>query len=327
VNVVPERGKSRRAEKPSSETSAAAAAGSGVPAACSACGAASFAERAVVSDLHTATCQSCGLIFAVIERSEPPVPEFALVDQDRYLRSVGETRRLQARPMLRTLLERVHPGATLLDVGCSFGFFLDAARQAGFQIRGLEPDRQAHAYARRLLGDGVVRNESLEPGTVPARSADVVSTLDVVEHIPPEQHASFAKIVRETLTARGVWVIKVPSTEGLYYKLSDRLLRLRPEIGESLVRRLWQTRYEYPHLVYFSRRSLSTWLDRSGFSVLAHRYVQEVPTRTAVDRLMTDGDIGRLKAYIAAPAVFAVNVVEWMRRRSDSLVVFATPRR
>lgn len=283
-------------------------------------------DRQILPDLGTRTCLSCGLILGAIDRSRPAVAEFALVDQDAYLRSVGETRRLQAGQILETLNGHVPAGSRLLDVGCSFGFFPLAAREAGFQIRGIEPDPQAYEHARRLLGDDVVVRGILDGTTAPPRSADIVSTLDVVEHIPPEEHETFAGTIRETLTPGGVWVIKVPSTEGLYYRLSDLLARIYPRVGASLIRRMWQTRYEYPHLVYFSLHSLSMWLERFGFRVVAHRYLPEVPSRTVIDRLTTDGDINRVKAYAVAPAVLGVNVVEALRGRSDGLVVFARPR-
>jgi cyclopropane fatty-acyl-phospholipid synthase-like methyltransferase len=296
------------------------------PSRCPACAGIVFRVRQVLPDLVTRTCSSCGLVSSSIDRTGPAVPEFALVDQEAYLRSVGETRRLQAGQILEALNGHVPPGSRLLDVGCSFGFFPLAAREAGFQVRGIEPDPQAYEHARRLLGDDVVVRGILDGTTAPPRSADIVSTLDVVEHIAPEEHEAFAGTVRETLVPGGVWVIKVPSTEGLYYKLSDLMARMYTRIGASLIRRMWQTRYEYPHLVYFSLHSMSMWLERFGFQVVAHRYLPEVPSRTVIDRLTTDGDINRLKAYAVAPAVLGVNVVEALRRKSDGLVVFARPR-
>jgi hypothetical protein len=120
--------------------------------------------------------------------------------------------------------------------------------------------------------------------------------------------------------------IKVPSTEGLYYRPSHALARLYPPAAASLARRMWQTRHEYPHLGYFSLISLSRWLETFGFSVLGHRYVPEVPIRTTIDRLTTDGDISRGKAWLMAPGVVGVTLVESLRGKSDGLVVFARPR-
>ena len=293
---------------------------------CPACRGNAFIRRSVLPDLTTSECRACGLILSRIERTAPAIPEFALVDQPAYLRSVGASRRRQAQDILDRLIDRVSPGAKLLDVGCSFGFFLQAARKVGFKIEGIEPDPDASAYARRLLGDDVVHQGLLDTDLARSTSADIVSTLDVIEHIRIEEHPAFAEMIRTVLEPAGIWVIKVPSSEGLYYKLSDLLVRAYPSLGAGLVRRMWQTRYEYPHLTYFSLRSLSLWLDRFGFDVIGHRYLPEVPPGTVIDRLTTDGDIGRAKAYLAAPAVLGVNMLDRLRGKSDALVMFARPR-
>jgi len=61
--------------------------------------------------------------------------------------------------------------------------------------------------------------------------------------------------------------------------------------------------------------------------VIDHRYLQEVRNATVIDRLTTDRDIGRVRAYLLAPGVVGVNLVEALRQRSDSLVVLARRRR
>ena len=73
-------------------------------------------------------------------------------------------------------------------------------------------------------------------------------------------------------------------------------------MGSSFVHRLWQTRYEFPHLVYFTRHNLTRWLGRYGFEVIGHRYLQEVPNSTVINRLTTDHDISKPLAYLLAPA-------------------------
>ena len=291
------------------------------PRICPACHGASFRRRAVIAGLVTHTCVGCSLILSEIDRRGETVTEFALVDEPSYLRSVGEARRRQARDILGLLSRHVEAGASVLDVGCSFGFFLLEAQAVGFEVRGIEPDAQAFERARSLLGDDVVRRGLLSPETADASSADVVCTLDVIEHIAPEELDGFAAQVAATLAPGGIWVIKVPTTEGLYYRASDLLARVG--LGGRSVTRLWQTRYEYPHLVYFDRANLTTWLARNGFSVIDHVYPQEVPTTAVIDRLTHDRDIGRARAYALAPAVVAINALEAVRRRSDALVVLA----
>ena len=295
---------------------------------CPACGESRFRDHDVLPGLVTHTCTRCGLILSTVGAARVTLrgtlPEFALVDQDAYRNSVGAVRLRQAVQILSLLRRHVPPGSRLLDVGCSFGFFLLEARTAGFDVRGIEPDLQAFESARAALGEGVVQHGLLSPDTAPPGSADVICTLDVLEHVPVADQATFASLTANALSPGGLWLIKVPSTEGLYYKLSDLLLKAK--MGASFTHRLWQTRYEFPHLVYFSLPTLTTWLERYGFEVLDHRYPQEVPNDTVLDRLTTDHDITRRRAYVLAPAVVGVNLVEAIRRRSDSLVVLARPR-
>ncbi len=147
--------------------------------------------------------------------------------------------------------------------------------------------------------------------------ADILSTLDVLEHL--DDINAFARLVRRK--ARTLWVIKVPSSEGLFFKVAH-LFR----IG-SAVRRLWQAEYEHPHTVYFNRLAVTRFLENHGFDVVAVRYLDEVPNGTVADRLALDGRMPRWKARLAVPLVFAINLLERLRGRSDAMVVVALTKR
>lgn len=290
---------------------------------CPGCGGSGFVDRRVADGLCTHTCQSCGLILSSLSRRKPKTGQYANVDLRAYLASVGALRHEQSSDILSFLRPHVDTGVRVLDVGCGFGSFLLRAREAGYGIAGIEPDEHACAGARKVLGEGVVRHGTLQQVAPPPGSADVVATLDVLEHVLPADQAAFAGLIADVLAPAGLWVIKVPSTEGLYYRLSAMMARISPRLGATFMRRLWQTEYEFPHAVYFDRRSLQRWLHGHGFTLVDFRYLPEVPTRTIIDRLTHDGDISRTQAYALAPAVYLINAVEWLRRRSDALVVLA----
>ena len=115
-------------------------------------------------------------------------------------------------------------------------------------------------------------------------------------------------------------MIKVPSSEGLFFRVAHAL-RIA-----SAVKRLWQSDYASPHTVYFDLPTLTRFLVKHGFDVVASRYLDEVPDGTAVDRLTLDGSMPRWKARLAVPLFFAINRIERMRGKSDALVVLARPR-
>ena len=232
---------------------------------------------------------------------------YADVDDAAYLHSIGHVRRAQASEIVA--FTRTHAsGGEWLDVGCGYGFVLEAAEEAGFRVRGIEPDAKAARVARDRVGHV---EQGLLDDTTPA--ADVLSTLDVLEHL--EDIDAFAQLVRRK--ARAFWLIKVPSSDGSFFRVAHAL-RLR-----SAVHRLWQAGYTHPHTIYFDERTLARFLARHGFEVVATHYVAEIPNGTIVDRLTLDGGMSRMRALLAAPFVALINILGRWRRRTDALVVLA----
>ncbi len=277
---------------------------SDVPTICPVCGGDRFEER-VIASLTIRRCVSCGLRISGIVATKGT--NYAEVDDRAYLESIGRVRRAQGEEIVALVAKHVEAGEWL-DVGCGFGYLLEAARSAGFRVRGIEPNADAAKAARERVDD--VQQILLDESTPPA---DVVSTLDVLEHV--DDINAFARLVKQK--ARRLWVIKVPSSEGLFFRIAHAF-RIA-----SAVKRLWQSEYASPHTVYFGLPALTRFLGNHGFEVIASRYLDEVPDGTVADRLTLDGRMPRWKARLAVPLFFAINRVERMRGKSDALVVIA----
>jgi SAM-dependent methyltransferase len=157
------------------------------------------------------------------------------------------------RETARRALERIEtyaPGrGSLLDLGCWVGFLLAEARDRGWQTFGVEPSRFASTYARERLGLEVINGEVMET-PLPERSFDAVTMGDVIEHLPDPHEA--LRRVRATMSPRGV----------LWLALPDAGSRIARVMG----RRWWSVLPT--HVQYFTRRSISQLLIRSGFVVL-----------------------------------------------------------
>ena len=275
--------------------------------ACAVCGGERF-RAMTIADVTVQRCEMCGLRTSSIAPGKRL--NYADVDDTAYLQSIGTVRRAQAEVIVDFVREHGGSGHWL-DVGCGYGYVLDAARAAGFTIRGIEPDAKAASAARARIGN--VEQGFLDEETA---GADVLSTLDVLEHL--DDLAAFAQLVARK--ARTFWVIKVPSSDGLFFKAAHAL-----RIG-SAVRRLWQSEYEHPHTVYFDEATLARFLGNNGFEVVAKRYLAEVPNGTVIDRLTLDGRMPRWQAALAVPLFFAINVIERIRGKSDALLMIARPR-
>ncbi|HET7435463.1 MAG TPA: class I SAM-dependent methyltransferase [Thermoanaerobaculia bacterium] len=260
-------------------------------------------------------CGGCSLFTSDIESSD--ATSYAHFDAATYDAAIGDLRRKQTRDVLQFARGHVR-GGEWLDVGCGPGFLLAEAAAAGFHVRGIEPDANAVTRARSLVGAHCIREGMF--GDAEEQPVDVLSTLDVLEHIAPDDVPNFVATIRSSLRADGAWLIKVPSAEGLCFQLAHALRLSR------VIERLWQVGYASPHRLYFTRASLQRLLERHGFRVHDWRHVQELPLRSAIPRLTLAGTVSRARAIMALPAVAAMNVIDAMRGKADSLLVLARPK-
>ena len=81
------------------------------------------------------------------------------------------------------LITKLHGGQAgqLLDYGCGTGHFLAGARQAGWEVTGIEPNAQARLDAAARVGQPILEPAAL--ATLPPASFDVITLWHVLEHI------------------------------------------------------------------------------------------------------------------------------------------------
>ncbi len=139
----------------------------------------------------------------------------------------------------------------LLDVGAYCGYFLEVAREGGYQAEGLELSRWAAEHARRA--GFTVWCETLTERALSSATYDVLTLWDVVEHFADpraELQAAF-RLLR-------------PGGR-LYVSTID---------AGSLVARLLGSRWPWlmdMHLFYFDRSTLAVLLEEVGFRVVGRQ--------------------------------------------------------
>jgi len=72
----------------------------------------------------------------------------------------------------------------ILEIGSAWGAFLKVAEEAGYDILGLELSKQACRFARTIVKEDAVLNQSLEETNLSPESVDVIFMSDLLEHIP-----------------------------------------------------------------------------------------------------------------------------------------------
>jgi SAM-dependent methyltransferase len=194
-------------------------------------------------------CQGCGLVYA---ENEGPAPTH-LYDE-RYYKGLVYADYLADRPAIhrnaaRALgeLEALAPGRRLLDVGCAAGFFLEAARQRGWSVEGVEVSAYASEHARRELGLEV-RTGSVTDLDLGAARFDAVTLWDVIEHLDRPDLA--LRKIRSLLRPGGVLAISTGDRGSLVARATGRR---------------WRLFADPTHLFFFDLGSLGRLLAAAGF--------------------------------------------------------------
>ena len=217
--------------------------------ACNVCGS-EVARLLVEKNGHRVyQCDDCQLAFT------HPQPESLEEQYDRSYfdlyrrRRQFRLRRSDAR--LRQIELMIAPGR-LLDIGCSLGYFVEAANARGWQARGTEISPHACEEARKLGLDVVCtgRLEEAHPELDSGGSFDCVTMWDVLEHVPdPTAHM---RQVHRILAPGGLVVIGTPNLAHAMFKLKrDRWRHLKPA----------------EHIYYFSEPSVRRLFEAVGFQM------------------------------------------------------------
>ncbi len=214
-------------------------------------------------------CRGCGLVYTNPRpMSETICDSYAEMEDEDYCRE-QECRSINAHIAMR-LIKRHAKGGKLLDIGCSTGFLLNAAR-LDFEPHGVEPSAWAAAHSVRRLGLNNVTHGFFRDGLFPPASFDVVTMCDVIEHLGDPKGDLTS--IHKALKPGGILYLVTPNIRSL----SARLLGgywwgLRPA-----------------HIFYFSDETMRRMLDECGFDVVESR---------SFGRIFTlDYWLGRLRNY------------------------------
>lgn len=144
------------------------------------------------------------------------------------------------------LIRAVSKGNTLLDVGAGTGHFLKRAQEAGFVVKGLEPDPGARKVAFEQNQVDLRPLEELK--SVGENSVDLITMWHVMEHVYDlrQDATKMASLIK----SGGAWIIAVPnhkSFDAVYYK------------------DYWAA-YDVPrHLYHFSPATIVPFIEQLGF--------------------------------------------------------------
>lgn len=201
-------------------------------------------------------CHSCGLLFVY------PLPEdfSSVYDKEYFYNSLGnkaygytnyDEDKKPMRDVFVDYLKRfevLSAGRNIFDAGAATGYFLDLARERGWQTAGVEISLFAGEEARRRGHEIFIGSaESVSPKV----SNHVVTMWDVLEHVR-NPNITMATVNR-LLENGGLVAINTPDAGSLWARIFGKR---------------WHLIVPPEHLHYFSKKSLKHLLVENGFEII-----------------------------------------------------------
>lgn len=179
-------------------------------------------------------------------------------------------------------LKRFRPSGRLLDIGCATGVFLDRARKSGYEVTGIDVSPELADYARKKF-DLDIHQGYLEEQNFADGSFDVITMLDVIEHIP--QYDKLLPEIRRILKPGGILYLRTPSEDALMRYFAKALYTLSFKKFELPL--LWF--YSFEHVSSFNNRTLTLLIERYGFHAVHSYDESETPERLDIPRIVKGG--------------------------------------
>jgi 2-polyprenyl-3-methyl-5-hydroxy-6-metoxy-1,4-benzoquinol methylase len=121
----------------------------------------------------------------------------------------------QIRAHQQRYIDRFKSATAVLDLGCGRGEFLDAAREAGIEARGIDQSEECVAVclAKGLKAERAELFDYLE--NLPDLSLGGVYCSQVVEHLPPDRLPDLVNLLAKKLNHGALLAVETPNPECL----------------------------------------------------------------------------------------------------------------
>ncbi|MDE5802958.1 MAG: class I SAM-dependent methyltransferase [Lachnospiraceae bacterium] len=141
----------------------------------------------------------------------------------------------------------------LFEIGCAYGFFLETAKKFFCDAEGIDISEDAVQYAKENLRQNAHAGDfaTFENG----KKYDVICMWDTIEHL--ERPQVYVKKAHDMLEKDGYICITTGDVGSLNARMRGRK---------------WRQIHPPTHLHYFSRKTLTMLLDKSGFRVVDVSY-------------------------------------------------------
>lgn len=211
-------------------------------------------------------CDNCGLVYVNPRLKSDLIVQGYSEGSDENFVSQAKGRELTFAKSLR-LIERYSKKGRILDIGTAGGSFLQVAKNNGWEVYGIEPNKWLCGWAKKHYGldikPGILSDYKFED-----EYFDVITLWDVLEHVPNPK--SLLLEVNRILKKDGILVVNYPDIDSLVSKIMGRRWIFLLSV----------------HLFYFTPKTIKKMLESVNFEVfLMRRHFQKLALGYLVFRM------------------------------------------
>ncbi|PIN86223.1 hypothetical protein COV19_05435 [Candidatus Woesearchaeota archaeon CG10_big_fil_rev_8_21_14_0_10_44_13] len=241
---------------------------------CILCGSGRKSKEYAIGSKGIYKCDSCGLIFTLPQNRLTQFSEKqkAIYEGEMYRKMYFSIRKKICHRAEKRLEEisSYRTTGSILDEGCSYGFFLEVASEKGWESYGTEINKPAADYSRKL--GAKVSNCFTEDAKLKKNFFDAITMWDVLEHTEnPVKHLIF---VRGLLKKGGIIAVQLPNIDSIASKIAGKK---------------WAWLCPDDHMYHFSVKTLTRAIKEAGYDMIEMR-TWEDPT------VIVDSIVARIKS-------------------------------
>lgn len=291
---------------------------------CRCCRNTNYKVSVKLSNFSIVKCSECGLTFVITEKSSYYSEEdyFDGYDLEGYTEYYKDFRNSLCRNHL-SAIEQIVPKGKILDIGCSFGWFLKIAKDSGWQPFGIEHSEKVAKLARDSYGIDV-RSGDINLVSGFDTKFQVITLWNVLEHTT--EPVFLLRALYDRLSPEGLLVISVPDINGLFSKTAFLLYKASMGKFKFAINELYQSNNRYMHLFHFSEDTLGLILKQANFKVIKVVKQQVIDIKKIRNRICMDkklkvkSNFSKLGLTIGAKLLFYLSEITNLQ---DELVIYA----